>query len=374
MVTWQRLPDGRFSLRGADQRETLQLAARARALARACAGGAVFTDPDGLAWAAGDPVLLIPAPAGRPLKAWIAGDQAGAPALLSVVTDAVRLLDLLTGAGYIPAPFDPDEIWAHQGRVTWFPAALGWARPSRYPTSKGLRAQGRTLGLFLNHLLQWAQGVPDIGRVWEELWRLTYRLLEHGCGLSGAWVLHELQTLAARFDPDGEDAVSVPLTWVLADGPGLQRMLGYRTLDLPGLLRHLLGSSRRTAGLMLGSADLPPHYAAQAQTAGLTWCTDAEPDFEALGNDLQTAGATEVVVLCAGTADRTDLIASLPRLRPRHGRLVPLAPDGRPFLPTQWAIEPFGRPLAPWLRIGWPGRKILEVPGDGDRTHLVSKP
>lgn len=314
-------------------------------------------------------LLLLPElepPAGLPLEAWLASPGAHALGLVAALTEVVRLVDLLAGAGFRPEGLGLDGVWVDNGAVTWLPAALGWSRRGRLPTGENLRAAGRTVAVFLHKLLQACRALPGMEAVWEELWALCHDLLERGQGTGAGWTAARLEQLHRRLYGWDEGVLPTPDSWVLVDAASIQRFLRYQTLDLAGLLRFLLGEGRRIEGAVLTHGRLPiPVWQEQARAAGLAWAETAEP--RDLGHQARSRQAEEIIFLCGDAAAVSEM---LPWLRPERGVLIALGSTEGAQLPERWGLASLNRPLDPWTRIGWSGRRQwrgVEVPGDVHR-------
>lgn len=302
------------------------------------------------------PLPRLPAPKGAPLATWIGTPAAQASDLVTITDDLLALLDHLVAAGFHPQPFPATDLWVHGSHLSWLPATLGWPQPGRHPTASLRQAASRTAGIFLRDLLQQARSVPGCEQVWEELWTLCYQLLDEPPGVNSAWRRAELQALQARLRGDRTAAPS-PDRWVIVDAVSLQQTLGYRSLDLTGLLCHLLGTERHIRGSMLGSDRLPASWRAVAADADLTWVqADAAP-LPLLGEQARLAGTAEMWLI-TGRPDPQALTA----VRPPRGRCLALAPE-RPLLPAPWSWVACR--WEPWLHLGWPKSERREVPANG---------
>ncbi|HYF92034.1 MAG TPA: hypothetical protein VD969_07285 [Symbiobacteriaceae bacterium] len=304
------------------------------------------------------PLVRLPMPAGEPMTAWLRGGSATAADFLAVLRDLFLLVDGLAGTGFLPDSIGVGEVWVSERRLSWLPGALSWRRrPGGRPSGEALLAAGRALALLLKETLLLSRTVEGIDLVWDELWLLCSRLLEHGIGLNAANADVTLGALQARCRGIAEPPSAGADAFVVVDAVGVQRWLGHRTLDLPGFLRAQLGAGRRVRGVAFGEGRLPGHWPASAKEAGLTWL--ASLDLGALGERARTLGAAQVYWLTgAGEGDALWLAP----LRPVRGIFIALS-GAAPVLPDAWAAAPpLPGPLHHWLRLGWPVKHRQEVP------------
>jgi hypothetical protein len=304
------------------------------------------------------PLPVCAAPTGQPLARWLRSSDARADVLVTLLRDLVLLVDQLAAGGYVARPLRLDDVWLSEAGLSWFPAVLDWQRPGRKPTGASVQAGARAVAVLLHELLQELREVQGIGLVWEELWALCHDLLEHGYGLNSAGVAAQLEQLRLRCRGEREAAVPVQ-TAVLVDAASLQQVLGYRTLDLAGYLRHVLGPGRTTEGYLLVRADTPAHWRRLGFQAGLTWLSGDQLDMRAFGEQLRSAGIEDLHVF-AGLFDH--VAEYLPLLRPPRGTLTLLTPADAPYLPERWALGSSVPSLHAWHRMGWPVAKVVEVP------------
>lgn len=218
---------------------------------------------------------------------------------------------------------------------------------------------GRAAGLFLHELLRAARHLPQIDLVWDELWAVCYRLLEHGFGVNTALVKAELEPLQARTLGEPEGAPPPAELLMVVDANSIARHLRFQSLDLPGFLRARLGMSRRIDGLLFGAPSLPPHSRLQAQLLGFTWIESAAVTPQVVEEQLRQ-GRYQELWYCCGTAE--DAGELLPWVRPPSGVLLPIAPSRGEVLPPPWRLAGVEGSLHPWRRVGWPGLHDLEVP------------
>jgi len=293
------------------------------------------------------PVPRLAMPGGQPVATWLRSGEATAADLVQWLAETAVLVDALAGEGWEADGLGLDGVWVEAGHLTWLPAAAGWERPRRLPTVRSLAASGRALGLFLRALLAAGHNLPGMGLLWEELWALCHEWLECGYGLSVAGLAATLAPLRRRFSSDAEAEAPPEAIDVLVDADSLQRSLGRRTLDLAGLLRHLLGAERPVGGMVYSAGELSPAWRQQA--SGLGFRVEApSPGLRRLVESGRVGEAADVLLLCGAWSDVLD---DLPWLRPRRGRLGALADRPPQRLPGAW--EPLALPaLGPWFRIG----------------------
>lgn len=317
------------------------------------------------------PLPVCAAPAGQPLSRWLDRADARANPILGLLRDLVVLVDQLAGKGYLPSPFGPEDVWLSDTGLSWLPGILVWQRPGRLPTGVAVRAAGRTVVVLLRDLLRQIRELPGISLVWEELWALCHDLLEHGYGVNAAGVAARLEQLRLRSCGERDGAApaqtavlvdAVPAhTAVLVDAASVQRVIGYRTLDLTGYLRQLLGSERITEGCVLGRADTPEHWQSLGRSAGFAWLEAEQTEMREFGEQWRGLGIAELHVLAGRFEDVADY---LPLLRPPRGTLTLLtASPPSLYLPERWAPGLSAPSLNAWCRMGWPGAKVVEVPG-----------
>ena len=297
------------------------------------------------------PIPRLVLPGGQPLATWLGSGEATAAGLLQALAETAALVDALAGEGWEPETLGLDGVWVDAGHLTWLPVAAIWPRPRRLPTGRSLAASGRALGLFLRALLTASRDLRGMVLVWEELWAICHQWLEHGYGLSAAGLTATLAPLLRRCGAkvEAEEEALRPALHVLVDAGGLQRSLGRRTLDLSGLLRHLLGAEQPVTGTVFSTGALSHTWRQQAAGLGF-WAVSPVSGVRQVAETDQSEGR-ELLLLCGCLSDLAEEMAWL---RPRRGRLAVVIAEQAQRLPARW--EPILLPaLSPWYRIGHRG-------------------